>query len=66
VLAIAAIGVTAAGIQLMKLKQWSPPVIIILSSMMLFVFPIGTLWGAYCIWVLSHKNAKGIFDEQTF
>jgi hypothetical protein len=66
VLALIGIAVAVTGIQFTKLKEWTPPIIIVLSCISAIAFPIGTLWFGYCLWVLTHKSTKVVFDERRF
>ena len=65
-LALNAIFIMVAGIQLTKLKQWAPPAIMVLTCFSVVFIPIGPLWFVYCFWVLNHKNTELVFGEQRF
>ncbi len=46
-----------AGIGLLKLKSWARILTLILSILALLNIPIGTISGAYSIWVLTHEES---------
>ncbi len=51
-----------AGFALLNHKQWGRYVIIVVSALQLFEFPLGTAFGAYSLWVLFHADTKRIFE----
>ncbi len=52
------------GIFLLRFKEWSRILIIIVSFIDLINFPIGTALGVYSLWVLLNKNTIGLFLGQ--
>lgn len=64
VLALLAIIMVWTGVQLTKLKTWTPAVIMALSCLGVFLIPIGPLWFGYCVWVLTNRNTEAVFNEQ--
>jgi hypothetical protein len=72
---LAVIGVFAAGVVallsapsilggwgLLRRKPWARVLVLILSFLNLFAFPVGTLVGGYAIWVLMNDEAKAILE----
>lgn len=49
-----------AGYGLFKMRSWSRVFGIILSSISLLLFPIGTAIGAYGLWILTNEDSKKI------
>jgi hypothetical protein len=50
------------GIGLLKHRDWSRIVIIIVAALSLLNFPLGTAYGVYAIWVLMHDQTRALFD----
>ena len=50
------------GYGLLYLRQWARIVGIVLSAVNLINFPIGTLIGAYGLWVLLNKETERLFN----
>jgi hypothetical protein len=65
VLLISAVSLPAliGGIALLKMKLWSRVLMIVVSILHLFSFPIGTALGVYGLWVLFHDEARRFFAE---
>ncbi|HXX75224.1 MAG TPA: hypothetical protein VEI50_08850 [Nitrospiraceae bacterium] len=55
-----------SGLKLIQLRSWALTTVRIFSIFSLFLFPLGTLWGAYCFWVFHSRNTKTVFAEQRF
>jgi len=53
-----------AGFGLLNHQQWARYVIIVVSALRLFRFPMGTLFGGYSLWVLTHRETRMIFDSR--
>ncbi len=53
----------AAGYGLLKLKPWARVVGIILSAISLIKIPIGTIIGAYGLWVLLNTETERLFSN---
>ena len=51
-----------AGFGLLNYQQWARYVIIAVSGLRLFRWPMGTLFGGYSLWVLLNRETKTIFD----
>lgn len=52
----------AAGYGLLKRRPWARVVTIVVSVLQLFNIPIGTLLGAWGLWILTQPNAPEYFD----
>ncbi|TDO04875.1 hypothetical protein [Sunxiuqinia elliptica] len=52
------------GIGLFKRKEWARILVLILSVLNLFNFPIGTAVGAYSIWALVQTDVVAQFGKQ--
>ena len=50
-----------AGWGLLKYRPWSRTLAIVLSAIMLIGIPIGTIIGAYALWVLLNDDTKRLF-----
>lgn len=50
------------GIGLLKMKSWSRVLMIVVSILHLFTFPIGTLLGVYGLWVLFNDEARRLLE----
>lgn len=59
--AVAVFGLIA-GFGLLNHKGWARIVAIVVSIFRLFAFPIGTVFGAYSLWVLFNAETKTIFE----
>jgi hypothetical protein len=46
------------GLGLLANRSWGRYVLIVTSAISLFKFPIGTVLGAYALWVLFHDDTK--------
>lgn len=51
-----------AGFALLNHQQWARYVILFVSTLRLFRWPWGTLFGGYSIWVLMHDDTRRLFD----
>lgn len=51
----------AAGVGLKKYENWARILTIIVSFLILFSFPFGTILGVYALWVLFRKDAQMLF-----
>jgi hypothetical protein len=51
-----------AGIGLLKRKSWARVLALIIACIDLIFIPIGTIIGAYCIWVLVHDETVKLFE----
>ncbi len=54
----------AAGIGLLRRKTWGRVLAIVMSILGLLNFPIGTIIGAYALWVLFQNAAQTYFAER--
>jgi hypothetical protein len=52
-----------AGIGLLKRKSWARILALIIACVDLIMIPIGTIIGAYCIWVLVHDGTVKLFEN---
>ncbi len=52
-----------AGIGLLKRRSWARILALILACLDLILIPIGTIIGAYCIWVLVHDDTVKLFEK---
>lgn len=52
-----------AGYGLLYFKSWSRVVGIVLSAIFLIKFPVGTVIGAYGLWVLLNKETERLFNN---
>lgn len=52
-----------AGFGLLNHQQWARWVIIVVSTLRLFRWPFGTIFGAYSLWVLLNDETRSIFDS---
>ncbi len=61
------IPVLLAGWGLLKQEYWARVLAMVLAILGLFLFPIGTIIGAYVLWVLTSEPAAAYFgdDEET-
>lgn len=55
--------VALAGWGLLKKRSWSRVLAMVLAVLGLFLFPIGTIVGAYVLWVLTSPPAGAYFGE---
>jgi len=51
------------GIGLLYLQSWARILIIVLSLMHVFLFPIGTVLGGFGLWILLRPEAKAAFGD---
>lgn len=51
------------GIGLLKMKSWSRVLMIVVSILHLFTFPIGTALGVYGLWVLFNDDARRLLES---
>jgi hypothetical protein len=51
-----------AGFALLNHQQWARYVILFVSTLRLFRWPWGTLFGGYSIWVLMHDDTRRLFN----
>lgn len=61
---VTAIPSIIGGIFLLKFKEWSRILVIILSFIDLISFPIGTAVGVYSLWALLNKDTIKLFIAQ--
>ena len=54
-----------AGIGLFRKREWARILALILSAVNLINFPIGTVVGAYSIWVLVQPETVALFKDTT-
>ena len=52
-----------AGFGLLNYRSWARLVIIVVSALRLFRWPMGTLFGGYSLWVLTHDESKALFTQ---
>jgi len=50
-----------AGLGLLKYRRWSRVLTIVLSGILLFIWPVGTILGGYSLWVLLSKKTEPLF-----
>lgn len=50
-------------IGMLRWKEWGRMIILFLGALFVFFIPIGTVVGAYTIWVLTHEKAKYYFSK---
>ncbi|MCP4633876.1 MAG: hypothetical protein GY855_13195 [candidate division Zixibacteria bacterium] len=62
--AVTALPSIIGGIFLLKYKEWSRILVIIVSFIDLICFPIGTAVGVYSLWVLLNDDTIKLFIEQ--
>lgn len=62
-LLILGIPVALAGWGLLTRKSWSRVLAMVLAVLGLFLFPIGTIIGAYVLWVLTSEHAAAYFGD---
>lgn len=53
------------GIGLLTLKRWARILGIVLSAIQLIQVPLGTIAGAYGLWVLFSKETERLFERPT-
>jgi hypothetical protein len=51
------------GIGILKRKNWARYLVMVLSVLDIFNFPIGTAFGIYCIWVLAKNETARLFTQ---
>jgi len=52
-----------AGFGLLNYRSWARLVIIVVSALRLFRWPMRTLFGGYSLWVLTHDESKALFTQ---
>lgn len=52
------------GIALLRRRPWARIMVLILSFLSLIMFPIGTAYGVYAIWVLMKDETAQLFAAQ--
>jgi hypothetical protein len=57
-LAILGLPQVIGGVGLLANRNWARYVLIVTSALSLFKFPIGTVLGAYALWVLLHEESR--------
>jgi hypothetical protein len=63
VIAVMSLPSLAAGWGLLQMQEWARILAIILSALSLLGFPIGTIIGAYGLWVLLNKETAPLFSK---
>lgn len=53
-----------AGFALLSHQGWARNVMIVVSVLRLFRWPMGTLFGGYSLWVLMNDETRHIFESQ--
>jgi hypothetical protein len=53
------------GIGLLKMKSWSRVLMIVISILHLFTFPVGTALGVYGLWVLFNEEARRLLEPSS-
>lgn len=53
-----------AGFALLSHQAWARNVMIVVSIVRLFRWPMGTLFGGYSLWVLMNDETRHIFESQ--
>lgn len=61
-LVVAALPGFIAGIGVLGYRNWARWVLVVLSVLHLFAFPVGTLLGGYCLWVLLSPETARLFE----
>jgi glucan phosphoethanolaminetransferase (alkaline phosphatase superfamily) len=59
---VAATPLLITGWALLRLKRWARPFAIVLAVLALPIFPIGTAFGIYALWVVYSDDAKTLFN----
>lgn len=62
---LAAIPLLIAGWGLLRVKRWARLFAIVLAAIALLIFPIGTAFGVYALWVLCSDATKTVFSPET-
>jgi len=57
------IGIAAAGIGLLKYRDWARVLTLILAGFMLVAFPFGTALGIYAFWVLLSTDGSSSYKS---
>jgi hypothetical protein len=52
------------GIGLLSRRPWARILVLIVSAMDLVNIPVGTVFGAYSIWVLTHEETAATFQRR--
>lgn len=63
VIALFAVFEIVAGVSLMRYRSWARYAVIVLSAINLFRWWIGTVIGAYSLWVLFQSESAAIFGD---
>lgn len=48
---------------LLQFRPWSRILAIVLAAIALLVFPYGTVFGVYALWVLFRKGTEAVFER---
>ena len=48
---------------LLKFRRWARVLAIVLASILLFVFPLGSMLGVYVLWVLFTQQTEPLFGD---
>ena len=51
------------GIGILRRHNWARYLVMVLSVLDIFNFPIGTAFGIYCIWVLAKEETARLFTQ---
>ena len=51
------------GIGILRRHNWARYLVMVLSVLDIFNFPIGTAFGIYCIWVLAKEETARLFAQ---
>jgi hypothetical protein len=58
-------GIAAAGVGLLRYREWARTLTIILSVLMLIAFPFGTAIGIYALWVLLSDDGRDSYKARS-
>jgi hypothetical protein len=48
---------------LLKFRPWARTLAIILAAISLLIFPYGTVFGVYALWVLFSQSTEAVFEK---
>jgi hypothetical protein len=65
VMAVVSVAGIIGGVAVMKRKEWGRILLLIVSFLNLLRIPLGTMLGAYTIWVLFHDETIALFQPRT-